>query len=263
MTADASIDEIDTQALLRPTHILDFGAPNIQQLIAQRGWAAAKRADAARAIYEFCRDEILFGYNSDADDMPASQVLDEGLGHCNTKTNLLMALYRAVGIACRLHGFTIYKQLQKGALTRFVYFMAPAEIVHTWTEALLEGNWVRLEGLILDTRYLQSVQRRFPGCAHPFLGYAVATKNLQQPAVAWTGGDTFIQREGIARNFGHFDSPDYFYAKHPTNLSGVRGWLYRRFFYKQLNHNIDSIRNGGPVRGPVHACRHEGNQARG
>jgi transglutaminase-like putative cysteine protease len=247
------------QNLLATTPILDFQAENIQRLIADKGWMSMSVDDAAAAIYEFCRDEILFGYNSDADDMPASKVLDEGFGHCNTKTNLLMALYRAVGIPCRLHGFTIHKELQKGALTRFVYLMAPREIVHTWTEAWLHDRWVTLEGLILDATYLRSVQSRFPKCSHPFLGYAVATPNLQRTTTDWTGGDTFIQREGIAREFGIFSSPDVFYAVHPTNLSGVRGWLYRKFFYKQLNANINRIRIGAKVAGPVQACKHDGN----
>lgn len=246
----------DEAKLLRATAILDFGATNIERLIESRGWKREATEAAARAIYEFCRDEIVFGYNSDADNMPASRVLAEGLGHCNTKTNLLMALYRAVGIPCRLHGATIHKRLQKGALTPFVYFMAPAEIVHTWTEALLHGRWVRLEGLILDQSYLHSVQRQFPACDHPFLGYAVATRNLQAPQVEWTGKDTFIQAEGIARDFAQFDTPDEFYARHPTNLSGIRGWLYRHVFYKRLNRNIERIRRGGALAAEPRACRH-------
>lgn len=229
---------------LQPTQILDYNAPAITQLIEVRGWRQLPAEQAARAVYEFCRDEILFGYNAGADSMPASAILEEGLGHCNTKSTLLMALLRALGIPCRLRGFTIDKRLQKGAMTAFVYLMAPREILHTWVEVSLGGHWIVLEGVILDQQYLQAVQTRFSNCQHAFLGYAVATPSLAEPSVQWTGQSTYIQREGIARELGLYASPDEFYREHRTNLSGVKGWLYHTFFYKLLNDNVRRIRTG-------------------
>lgn len=241
------------EELLKTTRMLDFQAPNIVQLLEQRGWKQLPIDQAARAVYEFCRDEILFGYNAESDDMPASAILSEGLGHCNTKSTLLMALLRAVGVPCRLHGFTIDKLLQKGALTPLAYFLAPQEIIHTWVEAHLGGRWITLEGLILDQAYLHSVQKKFQVCKHPFLGFAVATEDLQKPSVEWTGGDTFIQSKGINRNFGLYNSPDDFYAEHQTNLRGLRRWLYRNIIYKQLNRNVARIR-AGEIEGQAGAC---------
>ena len=49
--------------------------------------------DRIGAAYAFVRDEIAFGYNL-ADDLPASRVLEDGLGQCNTKGTLFMALLR-------------------------------------------------------------------------------------------------------------------------------------------------------------------------
>lgn len=94
--------------------------------------------------------------------MPASRVLADGIGQCNTKGTLLMALLRAVGIPCRFHGFTIDKPLQKGAITGVAYRLAPQRIIHSWVEVLLDGRWLVLEGFILDAPYLASLQRRFP-----------------------------------------------------------------------------------------------------
>ena len=234
--------------LVQATNMLDYHAPNIQELVVQRGWNdISDKAKVACEIYNFCKDEILFGYNSKADDIPASSVLKEGIGHCNTKTTLLMALLRVAKIPCRLHAFTIHKALQKGAMTPFVYFMAPKEIIHTWAEAWVDESWLALEGIILDRDYLNAIQERFSPCAnheHPFLGYAVATKSLNSPSVEWTGNSTFIQREGIARELGTYKSPDDFYSEHKTNLRGVKGWLYKSYFYKRLNENISNIRQG-------------------
>lgn len=80
-----------------------------------------------KSIYNFVRDEILFGYNS-GDELPASKVLSDGFGQCNTKGTLFMALLRSCSVPCRIHGFTIDKKPQKGAMTGIVYAGAPGDI---------------------------------------------------------------------------------------------------------------------------------------
>lgn len=118
-------------------------------------------------------------------------------------------IYIDAGIACRFHGFTIDKALQKGAITGLAYALAPRSIIHSWVEVQVQGRWVNLEGFILDDRYLGSLQRRFAG-VKAFSGYGAATPNLQAPAVAWCGSDTYIQKEGINGDFGVFADPDTF-----------------------------------------------------
>lgn len=109
---------------LTETPMLDFSSPGIQQLIRDRQWSDAEPYDRIRQIYLYVRDDILFGYNSDVS-LPASKILVDGYGQCNTKGTLFMALLRGVNIPCRVHGFTIDKKLQKGAMTGLVYRSAP------------------------------------------------------------------------------------------------------------------------------------------
>ena len=98
----------------------------------------------------------------------ASKVLSDGYGQCNTKGTLFMALLRACDIPCRIHGFTIYKKLQRGAMTGIVYHSAPKNILHSWVEVYLENRWYELEGFILDKAYLKQLQNRFTKCTGPF-----------------------------------------------------------------------------------------------
>ena len=105
---------------LTETKMLDYSNENIKQLIRERKWSDMAEFERLKAIYTFVRDEILFGYNVD-DSVPASRVLRDGYGQCNTKGTLFMALLRACDIPCRVHGFTIDKKLQKGAMTGIVY----------------------------------------------------------------------------------------------------------------------------------------------
>jgi transglutaminase-like putative cysteine protease len=226
--------------LLAATPLLDVHHPDIETLVAHRGWRTLSPYDRIGAVYDFVRNEIAFGYN-EGDELPASRVLADGIGQCNTKSTLLMALLRAVGIPCRFHGFTIDKPLQKGAITGLAYWLAPQRIIHSWVEVSLDGRWIALEGFILDAPYLASLQRRFPQ-ARRFCGYGAATPDLSAPGVEWRGEDTYIQKEGIADDFGIFDSPDAFYARHGSNLSGLKRWLYERVIRHAMNRNVARVR---------------------
>ena len=230
--------------LLQPTRLLDFTHPAIEGLVERRGWRQLPVFERIGAVYDFVRNEIAFGYN-EADDLPATRVLADGYGQCNTKGTLLMALLRAVGVPCRFHGFTIDKALQRGAITGLAFALAPRRIIHSWVEVWFENRWVCLEGFILDADYLRSLQRRFPGTRR-FCGFGAATPDLSAPAVEWRGEDTFIQKEGIVDDFGAFDDPDAFYARHGSNLSGAKRWLFVRVVRRWMNDNVSRIRAGRP-----------------
>ncbi len=90
---------------LKETKMLDYSTRSIQQLINTKGWRSLNEYDHIKVIYNYIRDEIDFGYNID-DNIPASKVLEDGFGQCNTKGTLFMALLRACDIPCRVHGFT-------------------------------------------------------------------------------------------------------------------------------------------------------------
>ena len=130
---------VHVDPLLTATPILDFETTPIAQLIDERGWRDLSDTDKIGAVYDFVRNEIAFGYNR-ADDIPASEVLSDGYGQCNTKGTLLMALLRGVGIKCRIHGFTIHKGLQRGVVPELVFPIAPEEILHSWIEVELNGT---------------------------------------------------------------------------------------------------------------------------
>lgn len=129
--------------LLQETKMLDYNSAEIQTLIKNKNWLKLDEFNKIEGIYNFARDEIKFGYNVD-DSITASRVLKDGYGQCNTKGTLFMALLRGVGIPCRVHGFTIDKKLQKGAMTGFFYANAPQNIFHSWVEVFYRDNWYEL-----------------------------------------------------------------------------------------------------------------------
>ena len=132
---------------LKETKLLNYSCNSIQNLINERGWRELDDYNKIKEVYYYIRDEILFGYNV-KDDITAEQVLKDGYGQCNTKGTLFMAILRALNIPCRIHGFTINKELQKGAMTGFVYNNAPQNVLHSWVEVLYNDQWYELEAFI-------------------------------------------------------------------------------------------------------------------
>lgn len=226
---------------LEETYMLDYSSTEIQQLIESRGWKKLDDFNKIKEIYNFIRDEILFGYNID-DSVRASKVLKDGYGQCNTKGTLFMALLRGVNIKCRVHAFTINKELQKGAMTGFVYKNAPRNIYHSWVEVLYNDKWYELEAFIIDKEYLNSLISINKDCTGMFCGYGVAVKDFKNPVIEWEGNNTYIQSEGINQDFGIYLSPDDALKHHGQELNIFKKISYRYLGRHLMNYNVKKIR---------------------
>ena len=232
---------MDNERYLKETALLNYSCPSIQQLIRERRWKSLDDFDKIKQTYSFVRDEILFGYNR-ADEITAEQVLQDGYGQCNTKGILFMALLRAIDVPCRIHGFTIDKELQKGAMTGIVYRHAPQQVLHSWVEVLYQEKWYELEAFILDKAYLNKLQEKFKQCHGAFCGYGVAVKDFSNPAIDWDANNTYIQSEGINQDFGVYDSPDELFKEHHQEMSKAKKLLYEYLGRHLMNKNVNRIR---------------------
>jgi len=228
---------------LKETQILNFSEKKIQELIQNHKWIDLEEVARVKSIYDYVRDEIQFGYNS-ADDLTALEVLNDGYGQCNTKANLLMALFRATGIPCRLHGFYVDKILQKGIISGIFYALTPKDIVHSWVEVFVNDHWYVLEGVILDKAYLTGLQKKFSHVKNDFCLWGVCVENFEKPVIDWDLNHTYIQSKSITKDLGTFQSPDEFYTKHQQKLGAFKIFLYQNFVRHILNRNVEKIRKG-------------------
>jgi len=228
--------------LKKQTKLLDYETNQIQELVKKRKWNELNDFEKILKTYNFVRDEIEFGYNV-SDNIKASKVLKDGYGQCNTKATLLMALLRAVDIPCRFHGFTIYKELQKGAITGLWYKLAPKEIVHSWVEVLYKGKWYNLEGFIIDSKYLSALQATQKDDSGAFCGFGVATNDFKNPQIDWNVNHTYIQKEGINQDFGIFNDPDSFFRYHSQKFNKIKKFLFENYARHAMNKNVAKIRD--------------------
>jgi transglutaminase-like putative cysteine protease len=229
---------------LQETTLLNYKNIKIQNLIEKNGWIDLALQKRISAVYKFVRDDVLFGYNRD-DKLKASEVLEDRYGQCNTKSNLFMALLRALNIPCRLHGFVVDKEMQKGVMTGIWYKMAPHKIIHTWVEIYYKDKWLDMEGVILDLNYLEALQNRYGKREGRFYGYGVATNNFQNPQIEWNENSTYIQKEAVICELGVFDDPDSFYKVHKQDLNFFKRFLYRNMVRYIMNREVGKIRGCG------------------
>lgn len=225
----------------RKTRMLNYDAGSIKSLIENRKWKELDEYKRIGAIYDFVRNEILFGYNR-SDTLTAEEILTDGYGQCNTKATLLMTLFRATGISCRLHGSEVSKSFQRGATSGIISILAPATIVHTWVEVLYNDKWIALEGVITDEAYLKSVKEKYSDISGSFARYAISVPELKNLDLNWKGSDTFVQNESVVKDYGVFDDPDSFFEKHPQTWSKPKNFAYVHFGRKLMNRNVAKIR---------------------
>lgn len=242
ISAFTQSNSINLNKYLKETEILNYSDSSIQNLVKNRQWKTMDTVERIKAIYNYVRDEIKFGYNI-SDNITASAILNDGYGQCNTKATMLMTLLRATGIPNRIHGFTINKALQKGAVKGFWYKIAPKNILHSWVEVFVNKKWYFLEGVILDKNYLNQLQKKHKDAEYSFCGYGVYTSNFHQPLIEWDLNHTYIQEKGINQDFGLFDTPDEFYAIHQQKFGFIKKFFYRRIVRHRMNKNVSKIRN--------------------
>lgn len=229
------------ERFLKETAMLNYSAQEIVSLIDCRKWKDLNEFDRIGAIYDYVQNEILLGYNK-YDDLTATQVMRDGIGQCNTKATLLMALLRAVDVPCRLHGTKVTKVFQRSLMPKIMAKLAPPLIVHTWVEVYYNGEWLSLEGVITDKKYIDGLKKLFPEHNGKFFDYAVAVVDLRDLHIDWKGEDTTVQQQAVVEDLGVFDSPDEFYSKFKQDYRGLKKFMYENIGRKIMTRKVEKIR---------------------
>lgn len=131
---------------LGPTPVIDTEHPDIVRVARELTAGAASNREKAVRIHDFVRDRVRFGFQSRFYDVRASEVLAGGVGYCNTKSTLFIALLRASGIPARAH----FVDLDSGLLRGVVDPGTPL-VDHCYTEVWDGTRWVKTDSYIVDT----------------------------------------------------------------------------------------------------------------
>lgn len=237
------MESSDLSQYLQPTPLLDYQASPIQALMVEKGWESLSTKTAQiEAVYTYVRDEIAYGYTTRFQ-ISATQVLASKQGNCITKTTLLMALLRSLGIPCRLKAGLVEKVIHRGLLHGMSYTLSPAELYHTWLEVRYNNRWVEIGGHIVDRPYLQKLQAKFPDFMGSFYGYGIAVLHFRNPPIQWEENDTFVQHKAIKNILGTYSDPDGFFKAYPQAEKYTSSIRYKTILRSTLNSAITTLRH--------------------
>lgn len=149
----ATPPEVDS-ALERTVRI-DHDHPSLRAVLAAEVPAGSDARQTAVRLHDFVRDRVRFGFSPRFYDQKASEVLVAGVGYCNTKSLLFVALLRAAGIPARIR----YVQID-AAILDGVIDPGTARVDHSLSEVWLDGRWVSTDSYIVDLPLFRAAQAR-------------------------------------------------------------------------------------------------------
>jgi len=185
------------QRYLQATRMLDYSNLELVKKREHLLTHKKKSEEKLKALYDFVAS-LPLGYNKN-DDIPASEVLKDGYGQCNTKVTLLMALARGAGIHARVHVYRVNRESHRDKMPNWLLAFTPNDTPFFWPEFYVNKTWQPLQKIV------HVKKQTWKSC--PFDGAKYQLEPLRE---SW-----------IVRDDGVWDSPDEYFRKHTTS---VRGW---------------------------------------
>lgn len=216
---------------LKPTELCDSDNARLQSKAKEIVKDAETPKDASLKVFYFVRDEI--PWMSGAHDVRASSVVKRKKGHCCNKTNLQVALLRAVSIPARYHQKKVKREWFKGVSPSFLYNRHPEIIPFcSYCECYLSERWVACDS-VLDKPLYEAMLR------------AGLVTEKQIPTIDWDGErDLVVRTPWITENVGTFASFDSVLreAKKESFRPRIPARLFGWFVVLLSNQHIDKIR---------------------
>jgi hypothetical protein len=215
------------------TPMCNYDHPLVQAYVHRVVTNRQSERDKATQIFGFVRDTIRFSMAFSKS--KASQILKHGYGDCATKTNVQVAMLRAVGIPTRMRWVMAQKKVLHGLIADFALRSMPSEVSHFWTECYLDGHWVSCETLLDKPLY------------EGMLKQGLITKD-QIPTIDWDGEhDLILLKPWITSDRGFVTSADDAIQAIRDNGEGVPPvWLERLMVPVFIPYNLrfpDRIRH--------------------
>ncbi len=216
---------------LKPTELCDCDNEELKRSAKEIIGDVETPKEAALKIFSFVRDGVL--WKMDNIDVKASKTLKKRGGACVNKTNLQVALLRAVDIPARYHQANLKKEWLKPLISGFMFNRLP-EIVwfHPWCECYLSERWIACEALFDEALYKAMLQE------------GVVTEE-QVPTIDWDGeNDLVVMTPWITEDVGKLASMDVESKRAqkevtpPRILSLLFGW----FFFLLSNRRTNGLR---------------------
>lgn len=218
----------DLNEFVKATKYCDADSAEVKSKAEQITIDADSPRKAALDIFKFVRDNYKFGFTPV--DQKASETLKGTLGWCVTKTNLQIALLRAIGIPARYHQVVLTKKSLKGIISKSIYKGIDERIwYHPWCECFINDKWTACDLFIDFFTYQAAIK-----AGHYEAGYF--------PTVDWDGeNDLIIVNHWLLEDVGTHASYDDIIDKVARELKATPA-LIMKWLVKRSNRHTERLR---------------------
>ena len=213
--------------------------------------------ERARAIHDFIREHILFGYCLQYDNTPSHYTLKRRLGHGTAQTRLFITLLHAADIEAHAHFVIMRKDFLNQLLPSQLYERVPDLISHAYTEVKVKNVWCRLDSYVMDDQLIKFAKNRLIQSSWES-GYGVHVRATN----FWDGkSDAFCQLmdpDHPIEDHGRQDSINSYLRspRYPHRFFGISfsRWFQLGFpsqmpqWMRETNERIDRIRHNQVIR---------------
>lgn len=220
---------------LKATELCDCDNVDLERMAKEIIKGAETPKEAALKIFYFVRDEIPWMSRIQSD-VKASIIVEKRKGQCCNKTNLQVALLRAVGIPARHHQVKVKKEWHKGVIPSSGYNRLPEILPFcSYCECYLSEKWVACESC-LDKALYEAMLKE--GLVTP----------EQIPTIDWDGEkDLVVRTPWVTESVGTFASFDDGLRGARKEVERLIPRVYRPltgFFFARINRQVDALRKG-------------------
>jgi transglutaminase-like putative cysteine protease len=134
----------------------DYKHPVIEAKAAELTKGKINQLEQIESIFYFVRDGIKFGFTPKHDQTRASDVIKYGLGFCNPKSTLFLALCKVLAIPARVHYGLINIEVMRGIFPSFIFPSLPKAGGHSWMEVQIDGEWKKMDSYEFESNGLSS-----------------------------------------------------------------------------------------------------------
>lgn len=217
----------------------------LEQFITQIKNLNLNSEEKLQFVYEYIRDQILFDFLPEIDDLSAQEVFRRGRGQCNNKTILFYKILKDLGFEAKVHFSTIDKRIHQGLFPAPLLFITPNEIGHSWIDVNINGKTIQLDGYINDLNLFNGAMKTNMKKKWD-IGHSVALGSCGASLAFSLNGDNFVQMEGVKRDLGTTKDPRAWLngRDNPNKVNLLKKIIYR-IFLPVIRRRVEKVRSLG------------------
>ena len=232
--------EDDSRWLIN-TPLLELDHPKIRLLSKRLAQLKSSQREQALACFSYLRS-LPFGCIADSTGTSSLAVLRHGKGDCHSKSTLLIALLRALGIPSRMRFVTMRPDFLHGLIDT-----GGQPLEHAYVEVLLDEVWHAVDTHVVDVRLAVAAKSRLAREGRK-LGWGMHIDGK----ISWDGRSSAFGQFTMAdpasmplHDWGAFDDPYQFYSSVPYVRSRL-SWSTRVKWLvaaQRVNRQVNTLRD--------------------